>query len=113
MTLRQTYDQDWFAQRLYREPEWCPRLLGVIGKPAALSLFPLTQRPLLGDAVRSREREMRWLLEQKSDCLLVGAPGSGKTFLLRSLALQGHARFLVIRTARRSPTTCAVCVRQR
>ena len=94
-TLRQTYDQDWFAQRLYREPGWCQRLLGVTGRPAALSLFPLTQRPLLGEAVRGREREMRWLLEQENDCLLVGEPGSGKTFLLRSLALQGHARFLV------------------
>ena len=95
VTLRQTYDQDWFAQRLYREPEWCLRLLGVTGRPAALSLFPLTQRPLLGDVVHGRAREMRWLLEQESDCLLVGKPGSGKTFLLRSLALQGHARFLV------------------
>ena len=95
VTLRQTYDQDWFAQRLYREPEWCRRLLGVTGRPAALSLFPVTQRPLLGDAVLGREREMRWLLEQERDCLLVGEPGSGKTFLLRSLALQGDARFLV------------------
>ena len=95
VTLRQTYDQDWFAQRLYREPEWCRRLLGVTGRPAALSLFPVTQRPLLGDAVLGREREMRWLLEREGDCLLVGEPGSGKTFLLRSLALQGDARFLV------------------
>ena len=95
VTLRQTYDQDWFAQRLYREPEWCRRLLGVTGRPAALSLFPVTQRPLLGDAVLGREREMRWLLEHEGDCLLVGEPGSGKTFLLRSLALQGDARFLV------------------
>ena len=23
VTLLQAYDQDWFAQRLYREPEWC------------------------------------------------------------------------------------------
>ena len=95
VSLRQIYDQDWFGQRLYREPEWCRRLLGVTGRPAALSLFPVTQRPLLGDAVLGREREMRWLLEQESDCLLVGEPGSGKTFLLRSLALQGDARFLV------------------
>ena len=97
VTLRQTYDQDWFAQRLYREPAWCRRLLGVTGRPAALSLFPVTQRPLLGDAVLGREREMRWLLEHEGDCLLVGEPGSGKTFLLRSLALQGDARFLVDR----------------
>ena len=95
VTLRQAYDQDWFAQSLYREPEWCKRLLGVSGRSAALSLFPVTHRPLLGDAVLGREREMAWLREQKGDCLLVGEPGSGKTFLLRTLALEGHARFLV------------------
>ncbi len=93
--LRQTYHQDWFAQRLYREPEWCRRLLGVTGRPAALSLFPVSWRPMLGDAVLGREREMSWLQEHEGDCLLVGEPGSGKTFLLRSLALQGDARFLV------------------
>ena len=95
VTLRQTYDQEWFAQCLYREPEWCLRLLGVTGRPAALSLFPMTHRPLFGDDLLGRERERDWLLKQKGDCLLVGEPGSGKTFLLRSLALQGHARFLV------------------
>ena len=95
VTLRQAYDQDWFARSLYREPDLCKRLLGVTGRPAALSLFPVTQRPLLGDAVLGREREMAWLREQTGDCLLVGEPGSGKTFLLRTLALEGHARFLV------------------
>ena len=96
VTLVQAYGQDWFAQSLYREPEWCKRLLGVTGRPSALSLFPLTQRPVLGDTVLGREQDIRWLLEQKRDCLLTGEPGSGKTFLLlRTLALQGYARFLV------------------
>ena len=95
VTLNQTCDQDWFAQSLYREPEWCKRLLGVTGRPAALSLFPATHRPLLGDSVLGRKEEMDWLRKQKTDCLLVGEPGAGKTFLLRSLALEGHARFLV------------------
>ena len=95
LTLRQAYDQDWFAQRLYHTPEWCNRLLGVTGRPAALSLFPITQRPLIGDAVLGREREVRWLLKQQDDCLMVGEPGSGKTFLLQSMALEGHALFLV------------------
>ena len=97
VTLRQTYDQDWFAQRLYQEHAWCLRLLQVSGTTAALSLFPLTQRPLIGDAVLGREREIRWLLEQERDCMLVGEPGSGKTFLLRAVvsALKGDARFLV------------------
>lgn len=95
VTLRQTYDQQSVAYLLYRDPEWCRRLLGVTGRPAALSPFPVSQRPLLGDVVLGREAEMRWLLEQEGDSLLVGEPGSGKTFLLWSLAMQGHARFLV------------------
>lgn len=94
--LIQTYDQDWFAGRLYHEPEWCKRLLGVAGRPHALSVYPVTQRPHLGTEVLGREKEMQWLLDRpRADRLLVGEPGSGKTFLLRSLALQGEARFLV------------------
>ena len=93
--LLQIYDQDWFAQRLYREPLWCGRLLHVTGRPAALSPFPATRRPVLGDRILGRERETRWLQERTGDCLLVGPPGSGKTFLLRALVLQGHALFKV------------------
>ena len=94
--LIQTYDQDWIASRLYHEPEWCKRLLRVTGHPHALSLFPITKRPVLGTQVLGREQEMRWFLDdRRGDCLLIGEPGSGKTFLLQSLALQGKARFLV------------------
>ena len=95
VTLVQAYDQDWFAGRLYHEPQWCKRLLGITGRPHALSVFPVTRRPVLGDDVLGREREMQWLLESRGDCLVVGEPGSGKTFLLRALALQGKALFLV------------------
>ena len=95
VTLLQIYDQDWFALRLYRESVWCKRLLQVIGRPHALSPFPITTRPVLGDQVLGREREMRWLLARRGDCLLSGAPGSGKTFLLRALVLQGQGLFMV------------------
>ena len=95
LTLQQIYDQDWFAHRLYRDPVWCKRLLGVTGRPRALSPFPVTRRPVLGDRILGRERETRWLQERRGDCLLVGAPGSGKTFLLRALVLQGQALFQV------------------
>ncbi len=95
VTLLQIYDQDWFASYLYGNAEWCNSLLDVTGRPHALSPFPVTQRPVLGDRVFGRDREMRWLQERSGDCLLVGAPGSGKTFLLRALVLQGQALFLV------------------
>ena len=94
-TLVQTYGQDDLAYRLYRNPDWCKRLLGVTGRPHALSVFPRISRPILGDAVYGREREMQWLMNRQRDCLLVGGPGSGKTFMLQSLALQGQALFLV------------------
>ena len=93
--LVQVYEQDWFAQRLYAEPVWCKRLLQLTGRPRALSPFPVTRRPVLGDRILGREREARWLHERAGDCLLVGAPGSGKTFLLRALVLQGQALFKV------------------
>ena len=93
--LLQVYGQDWFAQRLYAKPAWCQRLLQLPGRPRALSPFPVTRRPVLGDRILGRERETHWLHERAGDCLLVGAPGSGKTFLLRALVLQGQALFRV------------------
>ncbi len=93
--LVQIYDQDWFAYRLYRNPDWCKRLLGVTGRPRALSVFPKSQRPTPGNEVIGREKETRWLMSRRSDCLVIGVPGSGKTFLLRSLALHGQGLFLV------------------
>ena len=95
VTLVQIYDQDWFAQELYHTPAWCKRLLGVTGRAPALSRFPKSRRPVLGDRILGRERVVRWLLERPGDCLLVGSPGSGKTFLLRSLVQYGTAVFLV------------------
>ena len=71
------------------------RLLQLSGRPRALSPFPVSRRPVLSDRILGREREARWLHERAGDCLLVGAPGSGKTFLLRALVLQGQALFKV------------------
>ena len=95
VTLLQIFDQDWFAQELYRAPRWCKRLLRVTGRPSALSQFPRSRRRVLGDRILGRERVMRWLLERSGDCLLVGSPGSGKTFLLQGLVQQGKALFIV------------------
>ena len=95
VTLLQVYDRDKFAYLLYGSPSWCKRLLGLTGRPHALSVFPRTDRPRLGDHVYGRESEIRWLKSRQGDCLLVGGPGSGKTFLLQSLANEEQALFLV------------------
>ena len=94
-SLVQTYGQDDLAYRLYRNPDWCKSLLGITGRPRALSVFPRISRPILGDAVYGREREIQWLMSRQRDCLLVGGSGSGKTFMLQSLALKGQVLFLV------------------
>gem|GEM_PF-556156 len=93
--LRQVYDQDWFANALYREPAWCKKLLGITGRPSALSVYPITRRPILGDKVYGREKEIQQLRDIERDCVVVGGPGAGKTFILRALALEGRALFLV------------------
>ena len=95
ITLVQAYPRDWFAYRLYHNPYWCKHLLGLTGRPRALSVFPRTDRPRLGDHVSGRESETQWLKGSQGDCLLVGGPGSGKTFLLQSLANELQALFLV------------------
>ena len=95
VALVQAYDQGWFAHSLYRNPHWCKRLLGLSGRPHALSSFPKTSRHVMGVHVFGRETDLQWLISRKGDCLLVGGPGSGKTFLLRSLVMEGQALFLV------------------
>ena len=93
--LIQIYDQEWFAYRLYRNPTWCERLLGLTGRPTSLSKIPRTSRPDLGNKIFGRGKQMQWLLSHNNDCLIVGEPGSGKTYLLQAMASQENAFFLV------------------
>lgn len=93
--LVQVHDQAGFADLLYRSPAWCRELLNLTGEPPALSAVPLTSRPLLGDGIVGRDRELRWLSEEREDVLLVGQPGSGKTHILRALAKLGKGLFVV------------------
>ncbi len=93
--LMQVYDRAWFAQALYRDPVWCKRLLGLTGRPRALSRFPMSSRQIEGDHLVGRDGAIEWLRSQSGDCLLMGVPGSGKTFLLGSVADELDALFLV------------------
>ena len=92
--LRQVCDQTWFASALYREAEWTRNLLNISGRPSALCVVPLSSRPVIGDAVIGRDGELERLRKLTGDALVVGAPGSGKTFLLRALVNEGRALFL-------------------
>lgn len=93
--LTATHDRAAFANLLYRSPEWCLELLGLVGKPQALSLLPSSRRPLLPLPLVGRDEDLVWLQEPKGDLLLVGQPGSGKTFLFHAFARENEALFVV------------------
>ena len=63
--------------------------------PPILSPVSLPNRPRLSTALRGRDRELQWLIDNERDTLLVGQPGAGKTELLYSLAQASDAKFLL------------------
>ena len=93
-SLLQIYPRAAMAERLYHEPRWCQDLLGLTGRPSALSVIPMTDRRLIDKRLVGRDEEIKWLLESQGDRLLGGQPGSGKTAILRNLALSGWGLFL-------------------
>jgi hypothetical protein len=93
--LHQAYDGTAIALKLYNRPVWCSRLLGLTGNPPALSIIPKSRRPVIGDIAIGRSADLDWLREMNSDRVLVGQPGSGKTFLLHLLALKGWGLFAI------------------
>lgn len=94
-TLIQTYHQRAIGNLLYHRPEWCLELLGLTGRPPALSVIPKTKRPLLDLEIVGRKADLEWVKQTQGDRLLVGQPGSGKTFLLYKFALEGGGLFVV------------------
>ncbi|MXW33862.1 MAG: hypothetical protein F4100_11210 [Rhodothermaceae bacterium] len=95
-TLWQVYDQEAIANLLYVSPHWCKELLGLSGSPSALSHVPKTARPLIPtQRLIGRDDEFEWLLNTEGDKLIVGQPGSGKTYILYQLATQDHGLFVV------------------
>ncbi len=82
----QIYERAGMANLLYESPKWCKELLGLTGDPPPLSIIPRSCRPMITDLLIGREEDARWLTETDGDRLLVGQPGSGKTFILSALA---------------------------
>ena len=102
------HSQEAFADLLYRDPHWCRELLGLSGHPPALSIVPITFRPKIAELLIGRKYDLDWLEETNGDLLLVGQPGSGKTFLMQTFAKQKEGLFLV----NDDPTQVAESVRE-
>ena len=95
-SLVQAYDQEAIANLLYCSPRWCKELLGLSGSPSALSHIPKAARlPIPGQRLVGRDNEFEWLLDTEGDRLVVGQPGSGKTYILNQLVVQDHGLFVV------------------
>ena len=90
------FERSAIADRLYRNSVWCKRLLHLVGAPSALSVVPLSRRPFVEIELVGREADAEWLRNTSGDRVIVGEPGSGKTYLFSSLIREGWpALFLV------------------
>ncbi|MCK4598865.1 hypothetical protein KAU37_03430 [Candidatus Bipolaricaulota bacterium] len=89
------HDQLWFAEKLCRDSFWRRELLGLTGDPPALSAIPYSMGTSAGRELIGRNGDRDKLLSIHGDRLLVGQPGSGKTFLLSKLAMTGDLLFVV------------------
>lgn len=94
-SLRQIHDQADFVGRLYRNPAWRRELLGLVGDPPALSVFPRSPRPWPATELLGRDEEIAWLRAAEGDVVISGQPGVGKTALLGELAREGRGLFVV------------------
>lgn len=93
VTLVNIYDAPYFADQLYRDSKWRLELLGVTGDPPALSTLPRVGRFMRPEILIGRDDDLEWLNQIHGDALLVGQPGSGKTYLHQHLASQGRCLF--------------------
>lgn len=96
-TLRQIVEQSGIAARIYHDSKWCKELLHLTGKPSALSVIPVTRRPLPESELIGRTEAREWLRNSHGDRLLVGEPGAGKTSVLYQFVIdeENHALFVV------------------
>jgi hypothetical protein len=88
------HDATWFAGALYRNTRWRRDLLGLTGDPPSLSVFPLGARPWSEIPLTGRAEILERIRSHTGDLVVVGVPGSGKTFLYQKLALEGGCLFV-------------------
>ncbi len=89
------YTRQAIADRLYHNSCWRKDLLGISGAPSALSSFPKSLRPFRDLPLLGRADDLDWLLRASGDCLIVGQPGVGKSFLCQALVRDGHGLFVI------------------
>lgn len=94
-TLIECYDRARLVRLLYQSPLWCRDLLGLTGDLPALSIFPRSMRHSFDIPLIGRDGDLERLISIEGDRLLVGQPGSGKTFLLAALARENDGAFVV------------------
>ncbi len=90
------HDQFDIANRLYRNSRWCLELLGLSGKPSALSKIPKSTRIQLSQGLIGQEEAFNWLRGRTSDTILVGQPAAGKTALLKHLVDVEEGAYFVV-----------------
>lgn len=93
--LINVHERSDFANRLYRDNVWLNKLLHLESNQQALSINPITSRPLISYTLRGRDDAIKWLGNTRSDCLVVGQPGSGKTFTVRDFIMKNEGLFVV------------------
>jgi hypothetical protein len=93
--LWQVFEQRSLSERLLKSPYWCRRLLNLTGEPSVFSKTPKTARPMIGPELIGRDADLQWLCNTSGDRLLIGQPGTGKTFLLKHYVDKRNAFFLV------------------
>ncbi len=94
-TLIQVHERSDFALRLYSNKTWLKKLLNLESNQQALSINPVSSRPVFSLSVRGREGVRKWLEGTEGDLLVVGQPGSGKTFVIRDFVIDNEGLFVV------------------
>lgn len=85
ITLKQILDREAVADLLVKNEQWCRELIGVRFRFPSLSEVPRSRRPLREIPLEGRAEDLDWLRSTTGDRILVGEPGSGKTFALYHL----------------------------
>jgi hypothetical protein len=89
------FEHAWFQEQLYRDDSWRLELLGITGRPSALSRVPIRNRPKVPGPLVGRQEELTLLRGLTGDAVLWGQPGVGKTALLEQLNEEEWGYFLV------------------